>query len=510
MTQQFPELPIKYNDVMATMPFSDYLTIFKSAIHNVFPELLAKDPFTSQRGIPHAVSEKILPLAPISVVIPREYGGRGSSVLENLAITSAAAYESLAYALTMGINSALFMQPFIKYASNDIKSDVLKAFLFQSKMGGLMITEPDYGSDALNMQSNFEKVNSNYHLKGIKHWAGLTGSAQYWILTAREKTKQGQLSRDMGFFLRDVSKPNQSIVVEEFYDNLGLHHIPYGKNIIDVLVPEQQMLLPQSSGLVMLLDILHRSRLQFPAMALGFIERMLDEAIAHCKQRFVGGKSLFEFDQVQLRIAHLQSAFCVCSAFCNYSSKHAGIENNLASAYLEANAFKAYATDLMQEAAQSLVQMVGAKAYRFSHIGGRGIIDSRPFQIFEGSNDMLYAQMGEAVQKNMKQLKVIMVSDYIVACRFTKDAPAYIVAMFQFAVPAGIKQRSLVDFGRAFSRLIAIQMLLELKNTGFRNDLIDNSITLIAQEISAFLALYQRMAFPDAIIDYKEQSSWFE
>jgi len=123
---------------------------------------------------------------------------------------------------------------------------------------------------------------------------------------------------------------------------------------------------------------------------------------------------------------------------------------------------------------------------------------------------MLYAQMGEAVQKNMKQLKVIMVSDYIVACRFTKDAPAYIVAMFQFAVPAGIKQRSLVDFGRAFSRLIAIQMLLELKNTGFRNDLIDNSITLIAQEISAFLALYQRMAFPDAIIDYKEQSSWFE
>ena len=44
-------------------------------------------------------------------------------------------------------------------------------------MGGLMITEPDFGSDALNMQTSNVKEGSNYHIKGTKHWQGLTGMA---------------------------------------------------------------------------------------------------------------------------------------------------------------------------------------------------------------------------------------------------------------------------------------------------------------------------------------------
>jgi alkylation response protein AidB-like acyl-CoA dehydrogenase len=42
----------------------------------------------------------------------------------------------------------------------------------------------------------------------------------------------------------------------------------------------------------MLLDMLHRSRFQFPGMGMGFIKRMLDEAITHTKSRLVGNKSL--------------------------------------------------------------------------------------------------------------------------------------------------------------------------------------------------------------------------
>ncbi len=78
--------------------------------------------------------------------------------------------------------------------------------------------------------------------------------------------------------------------------------IPYGRNRIDVKIPAIQKLEPQTTGVKMMLDILHRSRMQFPGMGMGFIKRMLDEAIKHCKQRFVGGKSLFSYDQVQERL----------------------------------------------------------------------------------------------------------------------------------------------------------------------------------------------------------------
>jgi alkylation response protein AidB-like acyl-CoA dehydrogenase len=76
----------------------------------------------------------------------------------------------------------------------------------------------------------------------------------------------------------------------------------------------------------MMLDLLHRSRMQFPGMGMGFIKRMLDEAVAHCKSRFVGGKSLFSYDQVQQRLSRLQASFTVCSAMCANSSAKAGIE----------------------------------------------------------------------------------------------------------------------------------------------------------------------------------------
>jgi alkylation response protein AidB-like acyl-CoA dehydrogenase len=90
---------------------------------------------------------------------------------------------------------------------------------------------------------------------------------------------------------------------------------------------------------------------------------------------------------------------------CANSSEKAGIENDLAPHGMEANAVKSVITDLMHDAAQSVLQLVGAKAYKLNHIAGRGTVDSRPFQIFEGSNDILYAQISEGLLKLMKRTK---------------------------------------------------------------------------------------------------------
>jgi alkylation response protein AidB-like acyl-CoA dehydrogenase len=97
--------------------------------------------------------------------------------------------------------------------------------------------------------------------------------------------------------------------VEELFDNLGLYMIPYGRNRIDVKVPEAHKLQPHTTGVKMMLDLLHRSRMHFPGLGMGFIQRMLDEAIDHCKQRFVGGKSLFGYDQVQERLSKIQASY---------------------------------------------------------------------------------------------------------------------------------------------------------------------------------------------------------
>ncbi len=491
------------------VPFNLFLEDFRTRSKHAYRVRADIDQLSTKRGMPPFVMREVMSGNPLSINIPEQYGGRGGKVEEILALLSAASYESLALSLTLGINSALFLQPLAKYGSEEAKKRVFERFMTAQNMGGLMITEPGHGSDALNMQTSFTSKGDVYNVKGTKHWAGLTGWADFWLLTAREQMKNGDLKRDIDFFVCDVNQDRQQIVVEEFFDNLGLYQIPYGRNRIDVDVPLLYRLQPHSTGLKLLLDLLHRSRLQFPGMALGFIQRMLDEALAHTRERSVSGKMLVEYDQVQYRLTNLQSSFTIASAMCASSSEKAGIENDLSGSGVEANAVKSYVTDLMQNAAQSLVQLVGAKAYRLSHIGGRGITDSRPFQIFEGSNDMLYSQISDAIVKQMKQMKESNMFNFLKANDLTTKATDYLKELLDFDLNFELPQRKMVELGQALSRIITMEKVLDLGEKGFRNDLIENSISTLKKEISALIGHFNFSDQAKLIEDYQENSTWY-
>lgn len=504
----FESVIIVINNKNTAVPNSIFLEELKNQMRLVFRNLAVTDPMGIQRGIPPAVLSEILSLNPLSVCIPEEYGGRGGHVDEILALLSAASYESLAFSLTLGINSGLFLQTIAKYAREEVKQQIFSGFLEERKMGGLMITEPDYGTDALNMQTFFTKNQGRYHIRGTKHWAGLTGFADYWILTARERLEAGDLKRDIDFFICDVNAPGQEILVEEYFDNLGLHQIPYGRNRIDVLIPDEMRLEPKTSGIKLLLDLLHRSRMHFPGMAMGFIHRMMDEAFEHCKQRSVSGQTLDQYDQVQYRLARLQASYTVTSAMCAYSSRKAGIERDLSSYGLVANSIKSLCTDLMQEAAQSLVQLVGGKAYRFSHIGGRGIIDSRPFQIFEGSNDILYAQIAEGMVKRMKKAGERNLFRFLQNYRRTGKASHLVKEELDFELNMQLPQRKSVELGQVISRVICMEMVIDLGFRGFRRELIDNCLGVLGNDITGLIGHFRVADNTRFIEDYRQDSSW--
>jgi len=494
--------------VTTQMPFNQFLQNFRNKLENVFHQRADINQLETQRGLPTFVMREILSADPFLAFIPEAFGGRGAHESEGIEIVSAASYESLALGLTFGINWGLFLQPVNKYANEEIKQSIFKGFTADKKMGGLMITEPDFGSDALSMQTSFTESENHYHLKGTKHWAGLTGTADYWLLTARRKAANGDLMRDIDFFVSDNNKTGQMIKVEEYFENLGLYMIPYGRNKIDVKIPRLYRLEPKTTGISMLLDTLHRSRLEIPAMAMGFIKRMLDEAILHCETRFVGAKSLFNYDQVQQRLASLQSAYTITSAICAHSSDNAGVEVDLAPHGLKANSIKTVVTDLMQEAAQHLFQLVGAKAYKQNHIAGRAIVDSRPFQIFEGSNDMLYAQVSESVVKLMKQAKESNLFQFLKNYSLTGKSSEHIKEILNFNLDTQLPQRKLVELGKVLSRIVSMEMVIDLGLKGFNPELIANSINMMKQELNNLMTAYSFANTTLVLADYKEDSHW--
>jgi alkylation response protein AidB-like acyl-CoA dehydrogenase len=483
---------------------------FRDSVREVFRHRVDVDRMGTSRGMPPFVLREALSTDPLALFIPKEHGGAGAPTSAALALLDAAAYESLALSTILAINGLLFLHPVAKYGQEQVKGPVFRRFLEDKALGGLMLTEPGAGSDLTNMQATYRETSDGYHLAGVKHWAGLTGWADFWLLAARRKAGDGSPSGAPEFFLCDIARPGQQIVVEESFNNLGLYMIPYGRNLIDVTVPTHNRLSGGVSGLRVLLDVLYRSRLHFPAIAAGFVRRVLDEAIKHCDERHVGGASLSSYDQVKNRVARLQAAFTACSAMCIHATAHGGLERDLSKDGTVPNALKAVCTDLMHESAQSLLQLVGAKGYRLDHFAGRAVVDSRPFQILEGSNDILYDQVGESVILRMAKSGESNLLRHLRSYSLTSRASEYFKSALDVRVDAQMAQRKTVALGQAVSRLITMDLVLGLGDRGFRRDLVDGCIQVFRHDVEGLLVSYRTTDLPVPVADYGDGPSWIK
>jgi hypothetical protein len=217
-----------------------------------------------------------------------------------------------------------------------------------------------------------------------------------------------------------------------------------------------------------------------------------------------------EYDQVKKRVSRLQAWYTACSAMCTYTSEMAQIDKNMAAHSVSANAIKSVVTDLMQDASQSLLQLTGAKGYRLDHIAGRSTVDSRPFQIFEGSNDILYQQISESVLKSMRRLKERNLHTFLEDFDLSSRAADYFDDALDFNVDFSLPQRKLVDLGRILGRVVTMEMVIELGDRGFRSDLISNALNQFRTEVRGLFESFRERTDTGVVEQYVEGSSWLD
>ncbi|MBF9017504.1 MULTISPECIES: acyl-CoA dehydrogenase family protein [unclassified Oceanispirochaeta] len=473
--------------------FNDYLKGYQKSLKQLFQDQSFQDNTDHKRGIPSSIMDQISTLSPSSVSIPESFGGRGSHPSEILSLLECTSYESLPLSLILGINGALFLEPLAKYGHETAKEETFKKFIENHSLGGLMITEPDHGTDALAMKTSWQKSDRGYTIEGQKHWAGLSGRADYWLMTAREKKSGTELKRDIDFFICDTSDPRQYVKPVEEFSNLGLYMIPYALNQVDVEVPSHHRLVPVKSGIRLMQDLLHRSRMRFPGMASGFIHRMLDEAVKHTQERFVSGKALNSYDQVQKRLSDLQADYTIASAFCRHSAGISSIENDLSGRSLEANIHKTVLSDMMQNASQSLLQLVGAKGYKLNHIAGRSVVDSRPFQIFEGSNDVIYQQVADQFIKHMNLMKEFDLYRALNTHPLTGKIADRLRKITNLSINPNMIQRKKVELGKILGRITSLEWTLDLEIAGYDPSLIKQALDSMTERIQALLGSFHGM-----------------
>ena len=202
---------------MAKQDLELFIEECRAALRDVLSAYPEIETTNHLQGLPKELLEKIFRLQPLSLFIPDSSGGRGGNTRHRLALLEAVSYESIAVGLMMGINGSLFLEPVSKYGQEEIKAEIFDSFLSSCALGGLMITEPDFGTDALSMRTSYSQSGKFIHLQGSKHWGGLTGLADFWIVTGSKEKGNNRLARDIDLVVVNRARPAQKITVEQYY-----------------------------------------------------------------------------------------------------------------------------------------------------------------------------------------------------------------------------------------------------------------------------------------------------
>jgi len=163
---------------------------------------------------------------------------------------------------------------------------------------------------------------------------------------------------------------------------------------------------------------------------------------------------------------------------------------------------------MWREAAQIVTQLSGANGYKAESVASRGIIDSRPFQIFEGSNEMLYTQISEMILKKMAKRKINNLTEFLKGYELTRLVADRFKSLLNFSPDIRLSQRRLVDLGKIISRVISANLVEELGHKGYRSDMINSCLETIRHEVSTLVSSYQSHTLVAPADNYEESCDW--
>lgn len=361
----------------STMDTAAFLKHIETAFRNIFSDDLDLMDYLPE--------DKWLRLKNAGLLLPfldEKHGGRKSSQFEIQEVLRIAGHYGVPVTLRTGIEGALVLQPLQEFG-NDAQIAQGLDMIFKGEGGGLGITEPETSGAAIarEMQSFYEYVDEDtIYVNAAKYWQG--NSQSDFLLVAAKERKNGKLSKVINLLLVPKAHIRYEVLKSE-----GLRAVRYAVNRIDGKMPASAVMKLSDSdtaGLRAFQNIFIRSRLQLIGMTHGIMEYILENMEKYVRNdiRFV------DYERREIRRRHQVSAILYRHT-CTRVSPDAPVAHQL----MEANITKTLATEYTYAAAQMLQKLLGAKGFESGHPASNIAIDIRPFTIFEGPNDMLYAEI---------------------------------------------------------------------------------------------------------------------
>ncbi|MFQ5880104.1 MAG: acyl-CoA dehydrogenase family protein [Dehalococcoidia bacterium] len=279
---------------------------------------------------------------------PKEYGGAGLSVMEQLIYNEEMAYRRAPLVNVIGVR--MLGPTLIVYGSEAQKRQHLPGIASSEVIWCQGYSEPGSGSDLASLQTRAVRDGDDYVINGQKIWTSYAHRAQWNFLLARTDPDAPK-HRGISFFLLDMKTPG--ITIQPLVNMAGLH----GFNQVfydNVRIPKENLVGEENRGWYIGASLLDFERSNIAGAALA--RRDFEHLVQFCRQTKTNGRTLLEDPLVRHKLAEMAIEIEI-GRFISY--RVASIQARGQIPNMEASVAKLYHSELSQRLANTGLQIMG-------------------------------------------------------------------------------------------------------------------------------------------------------
>jgi len=356
--------------------------------------------------VEHRFNDQVLPLARkyglLGMPVPVHYGGRGADTLTYALALARIGREGTGVRTFFSGHTSIGEYPILTWGNEEQKQRYLPAACAGARVLAFGLTEPDAGSNPLEMQTTYERRGDHFVLNGVKYLISNGGIADTVVCFAYPKGQDRGQGGRVSAFLVDRGP---GFVSEDLTAKMGM---PTSNTAMfelnDCRVPAANLLGSEGEGFRIAMGTLVSGRISVAAGCLGVIEDCLAEAAHYARERQQHGKPIGKHQLVQQHIAAIEmhrvssDALLRTAALAKDASAAAPADRDLAArAELLAAQAKLFIANAAWDAADRAVQVYGGRGWSTLYRPGRHLADVRVCRIYEGTDEILQLKVAAAV-----------------------------------------------------------------------------------------------------------------
>jgi acyl-CoA dehydrogenase len=335
----------------------------------------------------------------LGLCIPEEYGGGGQGLLE-LAVAndtlcaSGGTAGTFIYVTTPGFGAITL----VRHGTDEQKQRILPGIASGDLQFCFALTEPDAGSNAIEIKTAARRDGDDFLIKGQKVWISNVERADWMVAVTRTIPAADASPRTAGFtlFLVDVKEALAA-------GTLSYTPIPkMGSNILhssqvffdDVRVPAENVLGEVDQGFGVLWDVLNPERILAAAGGVGSADAALDVAAQYARERVVFGRPIGANQAIQFPLAQIKAKTELARLM---TYKAAWLFDHGKMCGNEANVAKLTGAQVAWEAADQAFQTLGGMAYSKEYPIERMFRDARIGKNIPVSEQLVLAHIGTSM-----------------------------------------------------------------------------------------------------------------